>query len=133
MVDLHCDESDDPLSRHVETLAYEAKRLGLGARRDRLALNLDAFEDQYTGRSCSLIAESDQRHRQSAITSPCRVRHDTYPRRRGPDRIPRCAAGVAVALGQDCVMDRGTARRADIARRPIWGSRRAMTSREAIR
>ena len=32
MVDLHCDESDDPLSRHVETLAYEARRLGLGGR-----------------------------------------------------------------------------------------------------
>ena len=32
MVDLHCDESDDPLSRHVETLAAETKRLGLGGR-----------------------------------------------------------------------------------------------------
>ena len=32
MVDLHCDESDDPLSRHVETLACEAQRLGLGDR-----------------------------------------------------------------------------------------------------
>ena len=29
MVDLHCDESDDPLSRHIETLAYETQRLGL--------------------------------------------------------------------------------------------------------
>ena len=33
MVDLHCDESDDPMSRHVETLAYETQRLGLGAAR----------------------------------------------------------------------------------------------------
>ena len=32
-IDLHCDESDDPMSRHVETLAAEAQRLGLGARR----------------------------------------------------------------------------------------------------
>lgn len=29
MVDLHCDETDDPLSRHIEHLAYETKRLGL--------------------------------------------------------------------------------------------------------
>ena len=29
MVDMHCDESDDPLSRHIETLAYETKRLGM--------------------------------------------------------------------------------------------------------
>ena len=29
MVDMHCDESDDPMSRHIETLAFETKRLGL--------------------------------------------------------------------------------------------------------
>ena len=28
-VDMKCDESDDPLSRHVETLAFETQRLGL--------------------------------------------------------------------------------------------------------
>ena len=28
-VDMHCDESDDPLSRHIETLTYETQRLGL--------------------------------------------------------------------------------------------------------
>ncbi len=30
MVDMHCDESDDPHSRHVESLAFETQRLGLG-------------------------------------------------------------------------------------------------------
>ena len=24
---MHCDESDDPLSRHIETLAFEAQRI----------------------------------------------------------------------------------------------------------
>ena len=28
MVDMHCDETDDPLSRHIEQLAYETQRLG---------------------------------------------------------------------------------------------------------
>src|SRR6478672_10978561 len=28
LVDMHCDETDDPMSRHVETLASETKRLG---------------------------------------------------------------------------------------------------------
>ena len=28
MVDIHCDETDDPLSRHIEALAYETQRLG---------------------------------------------------------------------------------------------------------
>ena len=32
MLDLHCDESDDPLSRHVETLAFHTQRLGLQGR-----------------------------------------------------------------------------------------------------
>ena len=31
-VDMHCDESDDPLSRHIETLCAQAHRLGLGGR-----------------------------------------------------------------------------------------------------
>src|SRR5258708_7281233 len=29
LVDMHCDETDDPLSRHVETLAAEAVRRGV--------------------------------------------------------------------------------------------------------
>ena len=28
-VDMHCDESDDPMSRHIETLAFHTQRLGL--------------------------------------------------------------------------------------------------------
>src|SRR6185436_19819225 len=32
MVDIHCDESDDPLSRHIETLTAETQRLGLAGR-----------------------------------------------------------------------------------------------------
>ncbi len=29
LVDMHCDETDDPHSRHIETLAMQALRLGL--------------------------------------------------------------------------------------------------------
>ena len=32
LVDLHCDESDDPLSRHIEKVAAEPHRLGLSGR-----------------------------------------------------------------------------------------------------
>src|SRR5262249_38751636 len=32
MVDMHCDETDDPASRHIETLAFETRRLGLTGR-----------------------------------------------------------------------------------------------------
>ena len=32
LVDMHCDETDDPMSRHIQTLAYETQRLGLHGR-----------------------------------------------------------------------------------------------------
>ena len=46
MVDMHCDETDDPLSRHIETLACETQRLGLHGPRHRLAPHLDALHGQ---------------------------------------------------------------------------------------
>ena len=43
LIDMHCDETDDPLSRHVETLAAaETVRLGLQGRVVGLAPHLDA-------------------------------------------------------------------------------------------
>ncbi len=32
MVDMHCDETDDPSSRHIETLASTSIRLGMHGR-----------------------------------------------------------------------------------------------------
>ncbi|MDY0221518.1 MAG: hypothetical protein RBR67_10310 [Desulfobacterium sp.] len=32
MVDMHCDELDDPHSRHIESLCFETRRLGLQGR-----------------------------------------------------------------------------------------------------
>ena len=108
MVDLHCDESDDPMSRHVETLAAEAHRLGLGARATGSHLtSMHSMDNYYVSKLLPLIAESGM----NAIANPLinltlQGRHDTYPRRRGITRIAEMRAlGVPVALGQDCVMD----------------------------
>ena len=68
MVDLHCDESDDPLSRHVETLAAEAQRLGLGRPRDRLASDVDAFD----GQLLRLEAPAADRRVRASTRSPIR-------------------------------------------------------------
>ena len=43
---MHCDETDDPLSRHIETLAYESRRLGLHGRVAGSHLHVDAFDGQ---------------------------------------------------------------------------------------
>ncbi|MGA2484919.1 MAG: amidohydrolase family protein [Roseiarcus sp.] len=138
MVDLHCDESDDPLSRHVETLAYEARRLGLGARATGSHLtSMHSMDNYYVSKLLPLIAESGI----NAIANPLinitlQGRHDTYPRRRGLTRIAEMRAlGVAVALGQDCVMDPwyglGGADMLDVAHMAVHAA--PMTSREAIR
>jgi len=44
MVDMHCDESDDPLSRHIEMLTHETQRLGLQGRVAGSHTDIDAFD-----------------------------------------------------------------------------------------
>ncbi len=138
MVDLHCDESDDPLSRHVETLACETQRLGLGNRAAGSHLtSMHSMDNYYVSKLLPLIAESGI----CAISNPLinltlQGRHDTYPRRRGMTRIAEMwALGIPVALGQDCVMDPwyglGGADMLDVAHMAVHGA--PMTSRDAIR
>jgi len=138
MLDLHCDESDDPLSRHVETLAFEAKRLGLSGRAAGSHLtSMHSMDNYYVSKLLPLIAESGI----FAIANPLinitlQGRHDTYPRRRGLTRVQEMRAhGVPVAFGQDCVMDPwyglGGADMLDVAHMGVHAV--PMTSREAIR
>jgi cytosine deaminase len=138
MVDLHCDESDDPLSRHIETLAAETRRLGLGSRATAShATSMHSMDNYYVSKLLPLIAEAGL----NVVANPLinitlQGRHDTYPRRRGLTRIPELRAqGVTVALGQDCVMDPwyglGTADMLDVAHMAVHAV--PMTSREAIR
>jgi cytosine deaminase len=108
LVDMHCDESDDPLSRHIETLAAESHRLGLHGRVAGSHLtSMHSMDNYYVSKLLPLIAESGV----AAIANPLinitlQGRHDTYPKRRGMTRAPELiAAGVTVAFGHDCVMD----------------------------
>jgi len=59
MVDMHCDESDDPLSRHIETLAYETKRLGLEGRVAGSHLtSMHSMDNYYVSKLLPLIEEA---------------------------------------------------------------------------
>jgi cytosine deaminase len=107
-VDLHCDETDDPLSRHVETLAYETLRLGLQGRVTASHLtSMHSMDNAYVSKLIPLMAEAEL----GVVANPLvnlvlQGRHDTYPKRRGLTRVPELmAAGLTVAFGQDCVMD----------------------------
>jgi cytosine deaminase len=108
MVDLHCDETDDPHSRHIETLAAETQRLGLGGRVAGSHLtSMHSMDNYYVSKLIPLIAEAGV----AAIANPLinitlQGRHDTFPKRRGLTRVAElAAAGVRVAFGHDCVMD----------------------------
>jgi cytosine deaminase len=107
-VDMHCDETDDPLSRHIETLAAETIRLGLQGRVAGSHLtSMHSMDNYYVSKLIPLIREAAIH----AIPNPLinitlQGRHDTYPKRRGMTRVPELmAAGVNVAFGHDCVMD----------------------------
>ena len=108
MVDMHCDESDDPLSRHVETLAFETQRLGLPGRVTGSHLtSMHSMDNYYVSKLLPLMAEAQlQVVANPLINITLQGRHDTYPKRRGMTRVPELlAAGINVAFGHDCVMD----------------------------
>ena len=108
LVDMHCDETDDPMSRHIETLAAETKRLGMAGRVTGSHLSsMHSMDNYYVSKLLPLIAESGI----AVIANPLinitiQGRHDTYPKRRGMTRVKELMAeGIPVALGHDCVMD----------------------------
>ena len=108
MVDMHCDETDDPMSRHIEQLAYETRRLGLGGRSTGSHLtSMHSMDNYYVSKLLPLIAEANV----AAISNPLinitiQGRQDTYPKRRGLTRIPEMIShGIKVGWGQDCTLD----------------------------
>ncbi len=121
-VDMHCDETDDPLSRHIEQLAYETQRLGLQGRVNGSHLtSMHSMDNYYVSKLLPMMAEAEV----SAVPNPLinivlQGRHDTYPKRRGMTRVPEMLkAGIRVGFGQDCVLDPwyslGTADMLDVA------------------
>jgi len=108
MVDMHCDESDDPMSRHIETLAYETQRLGLSGRVTGSHLtSMHSMDNYYVSKLIPLMADAGVH----AIANPLinimlQGRHDTYPKRRGQTRVAELRdAGVTVGFGSDCMKD----------------------------
>ena len=107
-VDMHCDESDDPLSRHIETLVFHTQRLGLHGRVAGSHLtSMHSMDNYYVSKLLPLMREAGVH----AVANPLinitlQGRHDSYPKRRGMTRVPELlAAGIKVGFGHDCVMD----------------------------
>ena len=107
-VDMHCDESDDPLSRHIETLTAETVRHGLQGRVTGSHLtSMHSMDNYYVSKLLPLMAEAEM----NVVANPLinitlQGRHETYPKRRGMTRVPELMEiGIKVAFGHDCVMD----------------------------
>ncbi|MDB5553994.1 MAG: cytosine deaminase [Rhizobium sp.] len=107
-VDMHCDETDDPMSRHIETLAADTIRFGLQGRVAGSHLtSMHSMDNYYVSKLIPLMAEA----RINVIPNPLinimlQGRHDTYPKRRGMTRVRELMdAGLNVSFGHDCVMD----------------------------
>ncbi|CAN7635919.1 amidohydrolase family protein [Pararhizobium sp. LjRoot255] len=107
-VDMHCDETDDPLSRHIETLATQTIRFGLEGRVAGSHLtSMHSMDNYYVSKLIPLMAEAQI----NVIPNPLinimlQGRHDTYPKRRGMTRIRELMdAGLNISFGHDCVMD----------------------------
>jgi len=107
-VDMHCDESDDPQSRHIEMLTFQTRRLGLQERVTGSHLtSMHSMDNYYVSKLIPLMAEA----RVHVVANPLinitlQARHDTYPKRRGMTRVKELmAAGINVAFGQDALMD----------------------------
>ena len=60
LVDLHCDETDDPNSRHIETLAQETQRLGMHGRVTGSHLtSMHSMNNYYVSKLLPLMKEAE--------------------------------------------------------------------------
>ncbi len=108
LIDIHCDEIDDPQSRFLEVVAACAIRSGLGPR--VTASHTTAFgsyNDAYALKLMGIL----KRSRINFIANPLinitlQGRTDTYPKRRGVTRVKELwQSGLNVSFGNDCIQD----------------------------
>lgn len=108
LVDVHCDEIDDPASRNLEVLATEAYERGM---RDRVTAShttaMDSYNDAYTYKLFRLLKMSDINFVSNPLVNVhLGGRFDTYPKRRGVTRIKELTgAGINVSFGEDDIQD----------------------------
>lgn len=108
LVDVHCDEIDDPASRNLEVLATEAYERGMN---DRVTAShttaMGSYNDAYTYKLFRLLQMSDINFVSNPLVNVhLGGRFDTYPKRRGVTRIKELdQAGINVSFGEDDLQD----------------------------
>ena len=108
LVDVHCDEIDDPQSRNLEVLATLAYERSMGSRVTASHTTaMGSYNDAYTYKLMRLLKLSDINFVSNPLVNVhLGGRFDTYPKRRGVTRIHELLDnGITVALGEDDVRD----------------------------
>ena len=107
-VDMHCDETDDPLSRFAEVLAEQTVARDMQGRVTGSHLtSMHSVDNYYFAKLLGLLQDASlQVVANPLVNLLIQGRYDTYPKRRGLTRVKELiAAGVNVSFGFDCVMD----------------------------
>ncbi|MBV1786871.1 cytosine deaminase [Marinobacterium sp. D7] len=108
LVDVHCDEIDDPNSRFLEVLACEALFNDLGP---RVTASHTTAMHSYDNAYCSKLFRLLKNSGINFISCPTESIHlqgrfDSYPKRRGLTRVKELnEAGINVCFGEDSIFD----------------------------
>ncbi len=108
LVDVHCDETDDPQSRFLEVLAEEARVREMG---ERVTASHTTAMGSYDNAYCSKLLRLLKLSQINFVSCPTESIHlqgrfDTYPKRRGLTRVAEIdRAGMNVCFGQDSIVD----------------------------
>ncbi|EIK97033.1 cytosine deaminase [Pseudomonas sp. M47T1] len=108
LVDVHCDETDDPHSRFLEVLAEEARVRGMGS---RVTASHTTAMGSYDNAYCSKLFRLLKHSGINFVSCPTESIHlqgrfDTFPKRRGVTRVAEIdRAGMNVCFGQDSIKD----------------------------
>lgn len=108
LVDVHCDETDDPQSRFLEVLAEEARVRDMG---ERVTASHTTAMGSWDNAYCSKLFRLLKQSRINFVSCPTESIHlqgrfDTFPKRRGLTRVAELdRAGLNVCFGQDSIVD----------------------------
>ncbi|RRU98298.1 cytosine deaminase [Stutzerimonas xanthomarina] len=108
LVDVHCDETDDPQSRFLEVLAEEARVREMG---ERVTASHTTAMGSYDNAYCSKLFRLLKMSKINFVSCPTESIHlqgrfDTYPKRRGLTRVAEIdRAGMNICFGQDSIVD----------------------------
>lgn len=108
LIDVHCDETDDPMSRFVELLNARVMIEGIGERTTAShTCSFGSVDNAYAFRMIGLFAKSGINFvAPTTENSYLQGRQDTYPKRRGVTRIKEFLENdINVCLGQDSIVD----------------------------